>query len=120
MYRQNYPRPVPVTSSETTKSFIVSTLKFLIFLILLRRYSPIQEMNQVLCPFTFIKVIVQFKPLQCQDDCVNETTEQNVHHILDLGTNCQDDELTATPSTVEEIGTNVGIVFYYSDVIFSL
>ena len=67
-----------------------------------------------------LKVIVRFKPLRCQDDCVSETTEQNVHHILDLGTNCQDDELTATPSTVEEIGTNVRIVFYYFDVIESL
>ena len=52
---------------------------------------------------------MRFKPLQWQDDCVSETTEPNVHHILDLGTKCQDDELIATPSTVEEIGTNVGI-----------
>ena len=63
---------------------------------------------------------MRFKPLQWQDDCVSENTEPDVHLILDLGTNCQDDELTATPSTVEEIGTNVRIVFYYFDVIESL
>ena len=89
----------------------MSTLKFSVLLNSSTTSFTDSRDKPSLLSVHILKVIVRFKPLRCQDDCVSETTEQNVHHILDLGTNCQDDELTATPSTVEEIGTNVGIVF---------